>query len=82
MQAKAAPNGWTDYQRKLVAKELGGSAQTVERACEKVGVPEIEDMEHEILKEGIEACIGCGWWLESRGLNGDGLCEQCADDEL
>jgi len=53
---------------------------SISEACEKCGVPEIEDMEDVLLDTGIEHCTECGWWDESTRFNEYGICAECQED--
>ena len=69
--------GWTQEQKHAVADQLRGTSDSIPAACEKLGIPEVDDMEDELLDVGLESCCECGWWTDSPFINEDQVCEEC-----
>jgi hypothetical protein len=65
-----------------LGNRLVGTCDSVETACEQLGLPVPADPEDAMLNVNVERCSVCDWWHESFDLAGgddeeDGICQGC-----
>lgn len=88
----AVKNGATEVGRRYIiiqtSRELTnvvGTCLSVVAIAAKYGIPE-DEVEERLLDEGIETCIGCGWWFEVSELvdendENPGYCDECRGEK-